>query len=158
MNARALIASVTAIVAVTFSLSAAPAREIRRMPVATHAPKVIVAEKEPHKTADGTAYTIFNPVLYASARGPMPMSPDGRYAPIAIAVARSVRSFGVIDLATGDYTELSSAPESSLWWSPDSRSVLYTRDRRLVTYDFDTLTTTDVLPDVEAVWAFAVRD
>jgi hypothetical protein len=59
MNARTLIASITAIITLSLSLSAAPSPEAKRTRVPTRNPKVIVAEKEPYQTNDGTVYTIF---------------------------------------------------------------------------------------------------
>ena len=91
----------------------------------------------------------------ATLYGSMPLSPDDRYAPIVVSGSR--QSFGVIDLTTGEYTDLSGTPQSALWWTPDSRAVMYLSGRRLLMYDFDAREAFEILPDYEDLWSFTVR-
>jgi hypothetical protein len=103
-----------------------------------------------------SAYAFDSPAAYGFPALYMQISPDDRYAPIVLSGSRP--SFGVIDMTTGEYTELSITPQSSLWWSPDSRRVMYLSDRRLLMYEFDTGEAFDVLPDYANLWSFTVRD
>ena len=82
------------------------------------------------------------------------ISPDGRRAPVVINGTRL--RFGVIDLVTGDFAPLGVTPQSGLWWSPDSRYVMYLFNERLMMYDFDTRIAFEVVPG-RHMTAFAVR-
>ena len=83
------------------------------------------------------------------------LSPDGRYAPLIASATGD--TFGMIDLVTGEFTQLAEFPESQLWWSPDSTAVMYIWRQRLMLHDLVDGTTTSVLPDDISVQAFAVR-
>jgi hypothetical protein len=83
------------------------------------------------------------------------ISPDGRYSPILVADAD--QDYGVIDLTTGEFVQFGDMPESSLWWSPDSRSAMYLVNGHLTVYDFDTRTTYEVSTDVFPLQEFVVR-
>ena len=83
------------------------------------------------------------------------ISPDGRYAPIM--VLDTGQDYGVIDLTTGDFIRLGDQPVSSLWWSPDSRSVMYLSNGHLLLYDFDTGASDEVSTDFSRLHDFAVR-
>jgi hypothetical protein len=48
-------------------------------------------------------------------------------------------------------------PESSLWWSPDSRRAMYLVNGHLTVYDFDTRTTYEVSTDLFPLQDFVVR-
>jgi hypothetical protein len=82
------------------------------------------------------------------------ISPDGRFAPVVINGARL--RFGVIDLTTGDFAPLGVTPQSGLWWTPDSRRVMYLFNERLMMYDFETRVAFEVVPGTHMT-AFAVR-
>ena len=64
------------------------------------------------------------------------ISPDGRYSPIMVTDVD--QDYGVIDLTTGEFIQFGDVPESSLWWSPDSRRAMYLVNGHLTVYDFDT--------------------
>jgi hypothetical protein len=83
------------------------------------------------------------------------ISPDGRYSPIM--VANVDQDYGVIDMTTGEFIQFGDVPESSLWWSPDSRSAMYLVNGHLTVYDFDTRTTYEVSTDVFPLQEFVVR-
>jgi hypothetical protein len=83
------------------------------------------------------------------------ISPDGRYSPILI--NGRDQDFGVIDLVTGEFIQFGDTPQSSLWWSPDSRSAMYLVNGHLTVYDLETRTTYEVSQDVFPLNAFAVR-
>ena len=77
-----------------------------------------------------------NPANYGFPSMISAISPDGRYSPIM--VIDTDQDYGVIDLTTGEFIQLGDQPESSLWWSPDSRSAMYLVNGHLMLYDFDT--------------------
>jgi hypothetical protein len=84
------------------------------------------------------------------------ISPDGRYSPIMVTDV-DPHAFGVIDLTTGEFTQFDGLPESSLWWSPDSRRAMYLVNGRLTVYDFDTRSTYEVSTDLFPLQEFVVR-
>ena len=83
------------------------------------------------------------------------ISPDGRYSPIMMASVD--QDYGVIDLTTGEFVQFGDVPESSLWWSPDSRSAMYLVNGHLTVFDFDTRTTYEVSTDLFPLREFVVR-
>jgi hypothetical protein len=83
------------------------------------------------------------------------ISPDGRYSPIM--VSNVDQDYGVIDMTTGEFIQFGDVPESSLWWSPDSRHAMYLVNGHLTVYDFDTRTTYEVSTDVFPLQEFVVR-
>jgi hypothetical protein len=83
------------------------------------------------------------------------ISPDGRYSPVM--VADEDQDYGVIDMTTGEFIQFGDMPESSLWWSADSRSAMYLVNGHLTVYDFDAGTTYEVSTDVFPLQDFVVR-
>jgi hypothetical protein len=83
------------------------------------------------------------------------VSPDDRWAPTMITSSR--QEFGLLDLTTGEFVPVSPNPPSSLWWSPDGRTAIYDQNSRLMLFDTEQRTWTDVLPASVSVDAFAVR-
>ena len=83
------------------------------------------------------------------------VSPDDRWAPTMVTGGR--QQFGLLDLTTGEYVPISPNPPSGLWWSPDGRSVIYNQNSRLMLFDTEQRTLTDILPANVSVEAFAVR-
>jgi hypothetical protein len=83
------------------------------------------------------------------------ISPDGRYSPIMVTDVD--QDYGVIDLTTGEFVQFGDVPESSLWWSPDSRRAMYLVNGHLTVYDLDTRTTYEVSTDLFPLQDFAVR-
>jgi hypothetical protein len=65
--------------------------------------------------------------------------------------------YGVIDLTTGEFVQFGDVPESSLWWSADSRRAMYLVRGHLTVYDFDTRTTYEVSTDLFPLQDFVVR-
>jgi len=96
-----------------------------------------------------------NPANYGFPSVMSAISPDGRYAPIM--VVDTDQDYGVIDLTTGEFIRLGDQPASSLWWSPDSRSVMYLSDGHLLLYDFDTGVADEVSTDFFPLQDFVVR-
>jgi hypothetical protein len=96
-----------------------------------------------------------NPANYGFPAMISAMSPDGRYSPIM--VVDTDQDYGVIDLTTGEFIRFGNQPESSLWWSPDSRSAMYLDNGHLTVYDFDTRSTYEVSPDVFPLQDLVVR-
>jgi hypothetical protein len=89
------------------------------------------------------------------------ISPDGRYAPLfvngSVVDNGSAQQLGVIDLTTGAIANLTTSPQSALWWSPDGSRVLYMRDDRLLMYDFEQGAELAIVPDSDGLRSFAVR-
>jgi hypothetical protein len=83
------------------------------------------------------------------------ISPDGRYSPIMVTDVDI--DYGVIDLTTGEFVQFGDVPESSLWWSADSRRAMYLVRGHLTVYDFDTRTTYEVSTDLFPLQDFVVR-
>jgi hypothetical protein len=84
------------------------------------------------------------------------VSPDDRWAPIMMAGTR--QQFGLLDLTTGEFVPVAPDPPSSLWWSPDGRTAIYNQNSRLMLFDTEQRTWTDVVePGSVSVAAFAVR-
>jgi hypothetical protein len=83
------------------------------------------------------------------------ISPDGRYSPIMVTDVD--QDYGVIDLTTGEFVQFGDVPESSLWWSADSRRAMYLVRGHLTVYDFDTRTTYEVSTDLFPLQDFVVR-
>ena len=83
------------------------------------------------------------------------ISPDGRYSPIMVTDVD--QDYGVIDLTTGEFVQFGDVPESSLWWSADSRRAMYLVKGHLTVYDFDTRTTYEVSTDLFPLQDFVVR-
>jgi len=96
-----------------------------------------------------------NPANYGFPAMISAMSPDGRYSPIM--VVDTDQDYGVIDLTSGEFIRFGNQPESSLWWSPDSRTALYLDNGHLTAYDFDTRSTYEVSPDLFPLQDFVVR-
>lgn len=108
--------------------------------------------------ADGSAPAneVFdNPANYGFPSVMSAISPDGRYAPVM--VVDTDQDYGVIDLTTGEFVRLGDQPESSLWWAPDSRSVMYLSNGHLLLYNFDTGSTDEVSTDFFPLQDFVVR-
>jgi hypothetical protein len=83
------------------------------------------------------------------------VSPDDRWAPTMI--AGGSQQFGLFDLTTGEFVPVSPNPPSSIWWTPDGRAAIYAMNNRLMLFDTEQRTWTDLLPASVAVGAFAVR-
>jgi hypothetical protein len=83
------------------------------------------------------------------------VSPDDRWAP-AINTS-SGQQFGLLDLTTGEFVPIAPNPPSGLWWTPDGRAVIYNQNSRLMLFDTEQRTSTDVLSPSVFVAAFAVR-
>ncbi|MFL5332845.1 MAG: hypothetical protein ACJ8H8_06620, partial [Geminicoccaceae bacterium] len=83
------------------------------------------------------------------------ISPDDRWAPVVL--SNNQQQFGLIDLTTGRFTKLTPNPPAGLWWSPDARFAIYNDSSRLMLFDTQQLTTTDIAPRGVIVDAFAVR-
>ena len=83
------------------------------------------------------------------------ISPDDRWAPVVLSNDR--QRFGLIDLTTGEFVSLGANPPSGVWWSPDGRFAIYNQSSRLMLFDTQQRTTTDIAPPGIAVDAFAVR-
>jgi hypothetical protein len=108
-----------------------------------------------HDTTSPPIEVFDNPANYGFPSVMSTISPDGRYAPIM--VLDTGQDYGVIDLTTGDFIRLGDQPVSSLWWSPDSRSVMYLSNGHLLLYDFDTGASDEVSTDFSRLHDFAVR-
>jgi len=80
------------------------------------------------------------------------ISPDDRWAPIVL--SNNQQQFGLVDLTTGQFTKLAANPPSGLWWSPDGRFAIYNESSRLMLFDTQQLTTTDIAPQGLLVDAF----
>jgi hypothetical protein len=107
-------------------------------------------------TTDAAAIEYFDsPAGYGFPSLLSAISPDGRYSPIM--VSNVDQDYGVIDMTTGEFIQFGDVPESSLWWSPDSRSAMYLVNGHLTVYDFDTRTTYEVSTDVFPLQEFVVR-
>jgi Tol biopolymer transport system component len=67
---------------------------------------------------------------FAAGGGPLSLSPDGKSALINYAIGGST-DIGIVDLATGKLTPVSTGPESDLdqLWSNDGASVLFSSNR-----------------------------
>jgi hypothetical protein len=96
-----------------------------------------------------------NPANYGFPAMISAMSPDGRYSPIM--VVDTDQDYGVIDLTSGEFIRFGNQPESSLWWSPDSRTAMYLDNGHLIAYDFDTRSTYEVSTDLFPLQDFVVR-
>jgi hypothetical protein len=96
-----------------------------------------------------------NPANYGFPAMISAMSPDGRYSPIMI--VDTDQDYGVIDLTSGEFIRFGNQPESSLWWSPDSRTAMYLDNGHLIAYDFDTRSTYEVSTDLFPLQDFVVR-
>jgi hypothetical protein len=83
------------------------------------------------------------------------VSPDDRWAPTMITSSR--QQFGLLDLTTGEFVSVSPNPPSSLWWAPDGHTAIYNQNSRLMLFDTEQRTLTDILPANVSVEAFAVR-
>jgi hypothetical protein len=83
------------------------------------------------------------------------VSPDDRWAPTMI--ADGGQQFGLLDLTTGEFVPVSPNPPSGLWWSPDGRIAIYNQNSRLMLFDTEQRTWTDIVPANVSVDAFAVR-
>jgi hypothetical protein len=83
------------------------------------------------------------------------ISPDGRYSPLS--VSDIDQDYGLVDLETGEFIQLGDYPESGVWWSPDSRSVMYLVNGHLTVFDLESRGTYEVSIDVYPLSAFAVR-
>ncbi len=96
-----------------------------------------------------------NPANYGFPALMSAISPDGRYSPVI--VIDDDPDYGVIDLMTGEFINLGDQPQSSLWWTPDSRTALYLVNSELMAYDFDARSTYEVSADLSPLQDFAVR-
>jgi hypothetical protein len=83
------------------------------------------------------------------------VSPDDRWAPIMVTSDR--QQFGLVDLTTGEFVAVAPNPPSGFWWAPDGRTAVYAQNNRLMLFDTEQRTWTDVVPGSVAVDAFAVR-
>jgi hypothetical protein len=96
-----------------------------------------------------------SPAFWSSPELMGAISPDDRWAPIVL--SNNQQQFGLVDLTTGQFTKLAANPPSGLWWSPDGRFAIYNESSRLMLFDTQQLTTTDIAPQGMLVDAFAVR-
>jgi len=96
-----------------------------------------------------------SPAFWSSPELMGAVSPDDRWAPIVL--SNNQQQFGLVDLTTGQFTGLGANAPSGLWWSPDARFAIYTQSSRLMLFDTQQLTTTDIAPNGIVVDAFAVR-
>jgi hypothetical protein len=115
-------------------------------------------ELDPGTTESGDPIGVFdlqNPGYWGSPDLMGAVSPDDRWAPTII--AGNGQQFGLLDLTTGEFVPIAPNPPSSLWWAPDGRTVVYNQNNRLMLFDTEQRTWTDVLPPTVFVAAFAVR-
>ena len=83
------------------------------------------------------------------------VSPDDRWAPAIN--PNSGQQFGLLDLTTGEFVPIAPNPPSGLWWAPDGRVAIYNQNSRLMLFDTEQRTSTDMLSASVFVAAFAVR-
>ena len=83
------------------------------------------------------------------------VSPDDRWAPAIN--PNSGEQFGLLDLTTGEFVPVAPTPPSGLWWTPDGRAAIYNQNSRLMLFDTEQRTWTDLLSPSVFVAAFAVR-
>jgi hypothetical protein len=108
------------------------------------------------RTGDPIATLAIQSMMYWGAQDLLgAISTDGRWAPAMIQNDRE--QFGLIDLTTGQFLPVAPNAPTGIWWAPDGRSVIYNQNQRLMLFDTEQRTWTDVVPASVAVQAFAVR-
>ena len=102
-----------------------------------------------------TVFDIQSAGFWGSPELTQMISPDDRWAPVML--SNGPQQFGLVDLTSGEFVPLLTDPPTSIWWSPDGRSLLYVEHARLKLFDMEQRTAVDILPPDVSTNAFAVR-